>query len=131
MRAFTYSRTMLILRAFSFPVVVIAAVFFQAHPREIFDIYSNQGAFTWLLVHFCWPWLACVAFTCVFRHRAEGTKTNLLFAFGIVSVYALLTLLVSMYASQHLNTPWGDPQMASTFWRALNSPMSLLLFFIK
>ena len=121
---------MLGLRAFSFPAVVITLAFSVPHPRDIFSVYSTQGAFAWLLIHFCRPWVAYVAFMYVVRKRDEGTKKNLFIALGLVSFYALATILVSMYASQNLSSTWGSSLSPSVFWRALNFPLSLLVFYI-
>jgi hypothetical protein len=121
---------MLVLRAYGYPVAVLTVVLFVPHPREIFSVYSSQGAFAWLLLHFCWPWVAYVAFMYIFRNNDERTRKKALFALGVISFYALTTILVSRYASQNVISVWGSSPSPSDFWRALNFPLSLLFSFI-
>ena len=130
MQTISYSRTMLVPRALSFPTIIIALVLVRNQPREIFDLYSTHGGFAWLLLHFCWPWVGYVTLMYVLRRKAGGIGQNLVFAIGVMLLYSLMTIPVSIYASEHLASLWGQSLPPITIWRALNSPFSLLLFFI-
>jgi hypothetical protein len=129
MQTTSYSRAMLALRAFSYPTVIIVLTLILPGLHEIFSVTSAHASFAWLLIFFCWPWMACVVLINILRHRRDGTMANLLFGLGILLFYSVGTVLLALGVSHGLGGVWKQPIPAFTFWWALNFPLSLLFSF--